>query len=198
MDAISALSLLPPTIFFRFPSMPTIPSPSPPLLSKTSSSLCNPNPSHRPFNSTSPTQFLICPQPPVSISERLFASRPLSTSLSPIASAFDLLRLSTRYGDPDLARAVHARFLKLEEDIYLGNALIAAYLKLGLVRDADKVFSGLSCPNVVSYTALISGFSKSNREDEAVELFFAMLDSDCSTKCLRETSLRGILLSRVW
>lgn len=177
MDAISALSLLPPTIFFRFPSMPTIPSPSPPLLSKTSLSLCNPNPSNRPFNSTSPTQFLTCPQPPVSISERLFASRPLSTSLSPIASAFDLLRLSTRYGDPDLARAVHARFLKLEEDIYLGNALIAAYLKLGLVRDADKVFSGLSCPNVVSYTALISGFSKSNREDDAVELFFAMLDS---------------------
>lgn len=88
-----------------------------------------------------------------------------------------MLRLSTRYGDADLARAVHACFLKFEEDIYLGNALIAAYLRLGLVRDAGKVFSGLSSPNLVSYTALISGFSKSNRENEAVELFFAMLDS---------------------
>ncbi|XP_038882686.1 pentatricopeptide repeat-containing protein At5g03800 [Benincasa hispida] len=179
MDAISAPSLLPPTIFFRFSSMPTNPSPSPPppLLYKTSLSICNPNPSRRPFNSSSPTQFLTCPQPLVSISEPLFASCPVNTSLSPIASGFDLLRLSTRYRDPDLARTVHARFLKLEEDIYLGNALIAAYLTLGLVRDADKVFSGLSCPNVVSYTTLISGFSKSNREDEAVELFFAMLDS---------------------
>ncbi|KAG7034530.1 Pentatricopeptide repeat-containing protein, partial [Cucurbita argyrosperma subsp. argyrosperma] len=179
-NAISAASLLPSTILFRFPSMPINSSPStppPPLLSKTSLSLCNPKPCHLPLNSTSPTHFLACAQSAVSISEPLFASRSVYSSTSPITSDFDLLRLSTRYGDADLARAVHACFLKLEEDVYLGNALIAAYLRLGLVRDADKVFSGLSCPNVVSYSAMISGFSKSNREDEAVELFFAMLDS---------------------
>ncbi|XP_022977236.1 pentatricopeptide repeat-containing protein At5g03800 [Cucurbita maxima] len=176
-NAISAASLLPSAIPFRFPSMPINSSPStppPPLLSKTSLSLCNPKPCHLPLNSTSPTHFLACA---VSISEPLFASRSVYNSTSPITSGFDLLRLSTRYGDADLARAVHACFLKLEEDVYLGNALIATYLRLGLVQDADKVFSGLSCPNVVSYSAMISGFSKSNREDEAVELFFAMLDS---------------------
>lgn len=178
-NAIFAVSLLPPRILFRFPSMPTSPSPStaPPLLSTTSLSLSSSKPCHGLFNSTSPTQYLTFPQSAVSNSESLFASRPVDNSLSPITSGFNLLRLSTRYGDADLARAVHARFLKLDEDIYLGNALFSAYLRLGLVRDADRVFSGLFCPNVVSYTALISGFSKSNREDDAVELFFAMLDS---------------------
>ncbi|KAB1221221.1 hypothetical protein CJ030_MR2G020381 [Morella rubra] len=94
-----------------------------------------------------------------------------------IDGLFYLLRLSTCFGHVQLARAVHACILKLEEHTRLGNALIAAYLKLGLVSDAYSVFVGLPCPNVVSYTALISGFSKSNRVDESVELFFRMRES---------------------
>ncbi|PON56135.1 DYW domain containing protein [Parasponia andersonii] len=94
-----------------------------------------------------------------------------------IEGLFDKLRLWVRSGDVELAKAVHASILKLGEDTYLGNALIGAYLKLGLVTEAYKVFNGLSCPDMVSYTALVSGFSKSNREDEAVELFFRMRSS---------------------
>ncbi|KAM1748307.1 hypothetical protein FF1_009240 [Malus domestica] len=88
-----------------------------------------------------------------------------------------LLRLSARHGDRELARAVHASILKLQEDTHLGNALISAYLKLGLVSDAHLVFLSLSCPNVVSFTTLVSGFSKAGREEEAVELFFRMRNS---------------------
>lgn len=96
-------------------------------------------------------------------------------SPAPIDGLFSLLHLSVQYLDTELARAVHACFLKLQvEDTRLGNALISAYLKLGLVRDAYRVFLSLSCPNIVSYTALISGFAKSNREVEAINLFFRM------------------------
>ncbi|KAI9117810.1 hypothetical protein K1719_011225 [Acacia pycnantha] len=90
---------------------------------------------------------------------------------------FNLLRLSARHSDIELARAVHASVVKLEEDTCLGNALIVAYLKLGLFSDAYNVFLDLSSPDVVSYTALISGFSKSNREDTALELFLRMRNS---------------------
>lgn len=90
---------------------------------------------------------------------------------------FSLLRLSARYDDVELARAVHAFIVKLEEDTHLTNALIVAYLKLGLFSDAYSVFLGLACPDVASYSALISGFSKSNREATALELFFRMRNS---------------------
>ncbi|KAK0584843.1 hypothetical protein LWI29_019563 [Acer saccharum] len=111
----------------------------------------------------------------------LVSSYPLNYSSSSLIDVdierfFSLLRLSVRSGDLSLARAVHASIVKLQEDrdTHLGNPLISAYLKLGHVFGAYKVFTGLSSPNVVSFTALISGFAKSSREQEAIELFFRM------------------------
>ncbi|XP_031252550.1 pentatricopeptide repeat-containing protein At5g03800-like [Pistacia vera] len=95
-----------------------------------------------------------------------------------VESFFTLLRLSVQYDDVPLAKAVHASIVKLQEEEYtrLGNPLISAYLKLGLTFDAYKVFSALLNPNVVSFTSLVSGFAKSGREEEAIELFFRMRD----------------------
>lgn len=59
----------------------------------------------------------------------------------------------------------------------MSNALIVAYLKLGLMAYAQGVLLSLSCPDVVSYTSIISGFAKSSREAEAVEFFFEMRGS---------------------
>ncbi|EEF33729.1 pentatricopeptide repeat-containing protein, putative [Ricinus communis] len=89
----------------------------------------------------------------------------------------NLLRISVRYTDFDLARALHASILKLGEDTHLGNALVVAYLKLGLVLDAYEVFKGLCNPDVVSYSSLISSFAKGNQEMKAIELFFRMRSS---------------------
>ncbi|GMN39308.1 hypothetical protein TIFTF001_008534 [Ficus carica] len=100
------------------------------------------------------------------------SSQPLKAKPNP--SLLGLLRLSVRYGDVEVAKAVHACAVKLGEDVFLCNSIISAYLKLGLVSEAYEVFRGMSCPDLVSYTALISGFSKSYREDEAVELFCRM------------------------
>ncbi|CAN1201007.1 Pentatricopeptide repeat-containing protein At5g03800 [Linum perenne] len=88
-----------------------------------------------------------------------------------------LLRLSIKYSDIELARAVHASILKREEDTYIVNHLIRSYIKLGLVLDSYQVFKNLSQPDVVSYSTLISGFAKSNREVEAMKLFFRMRSS---------------------
>ncbi|XP_030534293.1 pentatricopeptide repeat-containing protein At5g03800 [Rhodamnia argentea] len=158
------------------------------------------------------TQFLLpqpppppIPQPFLSGSRRLFPSQPFNGP-SPAGPAdsladgcFDLLRFSVSYGDVDLARAVHALVLKLEENPSLGNALIVAYLKLGRISDAYSVFDGLSHPNVVSYTAVVSGLAKAGRGLEAVEVFFRLISSGIQpneysfvailTACIRLTEL---------
>ncbi|XP_059667523.1 pentatricopeptide repeat-containing protein At5g03800 [Cornus florida] len=164
--------------FLHYSAKTALP-PSSLSLSKTVFSLSNPKPHLIPF---SPTQFL--PNPQLSLSkpphlQPLFppnSQDPNSSSNSdkPTNDYFNLLHLSVRYSDIELAMAVHASVLKLDEDTQLLNAVIVAYLKLGLTTHAQKVFAGLSSPNVVSYAAMISGFAKSNREYEAVELFFEM------------------------
>lgn len=94
---------------------------------------------------------------------------------SPFEKFLRLLPLCGRYGDPDLARAVHASVLKFEEDTHLANALILAYLDLGFLPEAYRVFSCLSSPDVFSFTAIISAFAKDDGyRDEAVQLFSRM------------------------
>ncbi|KAJ8444992.1 hypothetical protein Cgig2_029186 [Carnegiea gigantea] len=89
-------------------------------------------------------------------------------------NCLEQLGLSVRYVDVELARAVHSLILKLPEDNYLSNSLITAYSKVGLLSDAYNVFAGISSPDVVSYTTLISGFAKSGYEVQAVRLFMTM------------------------
>ncbi|KAL3716455.1 hypothetical protein ACJRO7_008110 [Eucalyptus globulus] len=207
---------------------PSATLPSPPLLPKLPSSSSPPSsslslPKPKPLHSAAAaasasfTQFPL-PRPPPSPlpppcrpeSRRLFASEPFDGPPPPDAAAavgsltddcFDLLRFSVGCGDVDLARAVHAVFLRLEleENPSLGNALIVAYLKLGRTSDAYGVFGGLSRPNVVSYTAVVSGLAKADRGLEAVEVFFRLMGSGIHpneysfvailTACIRMTEL---------
>ncbi|XP_031103349.1 pentatricopeptide repeat-containing protein At5g03800 [Ipomoea triloba] len=138
----------------------------------------------------------------LSIQEPLLSSDPLinsSISRQHAVDYADFLKLSVRSGDVELTRVVHAMVLKLEEDTRLSNALISAYLKLGLVDYALAVFDCLSSPDIKSYTAIISGFAKINREIEAVELFFEMRGSGIEpneysfvallTACIRSQNL---------
>ncbi|KAF3441753.1 hypothetical protein FNV43_RR15668 [Rhamnella rubrinervis] len=183
----SALSHNLHSYFFHYPSKPTAPpsSPSKPLaLPSPSLSLSTVKPTthhyhNHVFFSVSASQSLQPQKVQHFITSGTFADCSSSRNRAgfDIDGLFDLLRLSGRCGDVELAKAVHSSILKFPEDTYMGNALITAYLKLGLVEEACKVFRSLSCPNVVSFTALISGFSKSNREAEAIELFFRMRSS---------------------
>lgn len=115
-----------------------------------------------------------------SLLKPIFNSKPIKKAETELSDSdySHLLRLSVRYGDTELAKTVHAAILKLQEDnTYLSNAVISAYLKLFHLSYANRVFAALRSPDVVSYTAMISGFAKSNRENEAIELFFEMRDS---------------------
>ncbi|KAG5253250.1 hypothetical protein OIU76_020933 [Salix suchowensis] len=192
---------------FYFPSKPppTTSQPLPQL--RTSHILSKPNHHHHRHISSCTSQFLL--SSPLSLTKPQESSFPIDPNchsfqtntdcLIDVDGLFNFLRLSVKYTDIGLARALHASILKLEEDTHLGNAVIAAYIKLGLVIDAYRVFMGMSTPDVVSYSAIISSFSKLNREAEAIQLFFRMRISGIEpneysfvailTACIRSSEL---------
>ncbi|KAK8492429.1 hypothetical protein V6N13_103633 [Hibiscus sabdariffa] len=130
------------------------------------------------------SSFLSLPKPKSHHHQHLLISSPTSLSrhtrpkpppiLNDINSLLSLLNLSVQYSDADLAKAVHASSLKFPEDSHLGNSLVLAYLKLGLLNHSLNVFASLSCPTVVTYSSLISGFAKSNQGSKAIQLFMKM------------------------
>ncbi|XP_027351798.1 pentatricopeptide repeat-containing protein At5g03800 [Abrus precatorius] len=109
-------------------------------------------------------------------SKRRHATHYLPPSNDP-HSLHHAIHLSSRHGDTNLAKAIHASLLKHEEDTHLSTALISTYLKLGLLSHAQRLFLSLSSPNVVSYSTLISGLSKAHQHLQALRLFFHMTRS---------------------
>ncbi|XP_057779308.1 pentatricopeptide repeat-containing protein At5g03800 [Salvia miltiorrhiza] len=135
--------------------------------SKTPLSLSSPKPqlfSAPPFllSKTPPFEHLHTPKLPDNI-------QPLSND-----EISRLLKLSREHGDVQLGKAVHASIIKFRQDIRLCNSLITSYIELGHLSYAERVFHLIAKPDVVSYTALISGLAKSGRGEEAVALFLEM------------------------
>jgi pentatricopeptide repeat protein len=77
---------------------------------------------------------------------------------------------------------IHAEVVKkgLSEghnnSIIVGTALVDMYAKCGMLVAACRVFSGLRGHNVVSWTALISGYSRLGHTADALGLFCKMME----------------------
>ncbi|KAI5073906.1 hypothetical protein GOP47_0011919 [Adiantum capillus-veneris] len=63
----------------------------------------------------------------------------------------------------------------LENDLIVGNTLVDMYAKLGSLVDARGVFNRLASPNVVSWGAILAGYSQHDQGESAVEFFRKML-----------------------
>jgi pentatricopeptide repeat protein len=74
-------------------------------------------------------------------------------------------------------RQVHARMVtaRYRPPVYLATRLVIMYVRCGALDDARSVLDGMPDRNVVSWTAMISGYSQSGRHAEALELFVCML-----------------------
>lgn len=70
-------------------------------------------------------------------------------------------------------RRLHAVALRcLDSSVtYFNNNLISAYLKFGKLVKARKVFDKMPERNVVSWTAVVNGYSRHGFDDEALRLF---------------------------
>ena len=83
---------------------------------------------------------------------------------SPNAVTFiSILKACGSIGASDKGQDIHAQILKEElvkKDIVVANALVDMYAKCGMFGKAQEVFDDLKVRTVVSWNALISGYTK--------------------------------------
>ncbi|KAK3134096.1 hypothetical protein QOZ80_6AG0544970 [Eleusine coracana subsp. coracana] len=91
-------------------------------------------------------------------------------------------------------RQVHARMVAAgyRPALYLATRLVIMYARCGALEDARNVLDGMPERNVVSWTAMISGYSQNGRPEQALELFITMLRDGCRPN---EFTLATILTS---
>ncbi|KAF7843297.1 pentatricopeptide repeat-containing protein [Senna tora] len=79
-------------------------------------------------------------------------------------------------GDEELGREIHGYVLRTEfwRDASVYNSLIQMYSSVGLIEEAEKVFSRSECKDVVSWTAMISGYENSMLPEKALETYKMM------------------------
>jgi pentatricopeptide repeat protein len=72
--------------------------------------------------------------------------------------------------------SIHGYILRsnLEVDVFVGNSLIDMYVKCGNVEIAQLVFDKMSTSDVVSWSAMITGYTQSGHTKEALSLFQKM------------------------
>ncbi|KAM6585509.1 hypothetical protein CsatB_012511 [Cannabis sativa] len=89
----------------------------------------------------------------------------------------DLLKRCTQMGKLREGRIVHALLLnsQFRDDLVIQNTLLNMYAKCGSVVDARKVFDKMPLKDMVTWTALITGYSQNYRAQEALDLFPPML-----------------------
>eukprot|EP01018_Ginkgo_biloba_P019599 Gb_25046 [translate_table: standard] len=73
-------------------------------------------------------------------------------------------------------KEIHEEIVKsgFESNVFVGNALVDMYAKCGSIQDAHHVFNKMSERNVVSWTAMIAGYSQNEHFYEALKLFRQM------------------------
>eukprot|EP01018_Ginkgo_biloba_P033709 Gb_29557 [translate_table: standard] len=73
-------------------------------------------------------------------------------------------------------KLIHAHMVEwgIDPDMLLGNILVTMYAKCGTVVDARRVLDQMQKRNVVSWTAMISGYAQNGHVDEALTMFYQM------------------------
>lgn len=71
-------------------------------------------------------------------------------------------------------------------EISVGNAIVTMYGKHGMSEEAERMFGEISERNVISWTALISGYLRSGHGEKAINGFLEFLDLGicCDASCL--------------
>lgn len=91
-------------------------------------------------------------------------------------------------------RRCHGVVIKigLEENMYVGNALLCMYAKCGLIRDATQVFGDMAEPNEVTFTAMMGGLKQTDRVTEALEMFRLMCRKGVRIDSVSLSSMLGV------
>ncbi|KAK9267285.1 hypothetical protein L1049_009708 [Liquidambar formosana] len=88
-----------------------------------------------------------------------------------------LLRKCIQLGKLKEGRIVHAHFLssQFRGNLIVQNTILNMYSKCGCLDDARKLFEQMPTKDMVTWTALITGYSQNDRAEDALVLFPQML-----------------------
>ncbi|KAM7491773.1 hypothetical protein LguiA_034694 [Lonicera macranthoides] len=91
-----------------------------------------------------------------------------------------LVKACASLGCLRLGKQVHAQFVlsPFSDDDVVKSSLVDMYAKCGVVDSARLAFDSISCKNSVSWTAMISGYARSGRKSEAIELLRGMQEGN--------------------
>ncbi|KAL5070092.1 hypothetical protein RYX36_020979 [Vicia faba] len=87
-----------------------------------------------------------------------------------------VLSACAELGELELGRSVHTLAVKacVEENIFVGSALVDLYGKCGSIENAEQVFSEMPERNLVTWNAMIGGYAHQGDVDMALRLFEEM------------------------
>jgi pentatricopeptide repeat protein len=93
-----------------------------------------------------------------------------------IVTVVCILKACASIGAMEMGREIHERFACADsvEERMLGNALVDMYAKCGELARAQQVLQQIPVRDVVSWNALIAGFSQHRRAHEAIDCFRMM------------------------
>ncbi|CAA2951295.1 pentatricopeptide repeat-containing protein At4g14850 [Olea europaea var. sylvestris] len=76
----------------------------------------------------------------------------------------------------EMGRAVHGLAVKacIEENIFVGSALVDVYGKCGSIKDCERAFHEMPRRNLICWNALIGGYAHQGHADMALKLFKEM------------------------
>ena len=99
---------------------------------------------------------------------------PNSVTLASILPACNLM------GNIDLGKQLHGFSVRymLDQNVFVGTALIDMYSKSGAITYAENVFRETTQKNSVTYTTMILGYGQHGMGERALLLFHSMQDSD--------------------
>ncbi|KAI3886006.1 hypothetical protein MKW92_042498 [Papaver armeniacum] len=96
------------------------------------------------------------------------------------ATLVTILSVCVSVGSSSLGQWVHS-YMEGRHDLMIGgyshlwNALLDMYVKFGNMEMAIKVFKGLRCKDLFSWTIMINGMAKNGQGKQAMQLFSFML-----------------------
>ncbi|XP_024189451.1 putative pentatricopeptide repeat-containing protein At3g08820 [Rosa chinensis] len=117
-----------------------------------------------------------------------------------------VLKACARRLDLQLGLKIHTLVVKtgFDFDVYVKTSLLFLYAKCGYMEHARKVFDDLPEKNVVSWTAVVSGYIGAGKYREAIDTFLRLLemglrpDSLSLVRALSACSQLGDLRSGEW
>lgn len=91
-----------------------------------------------------------------------------------------VLRVCASLSAVDCGMELHGHIIKtgFETNVFVGSALVDMYCKCRSVEDANKIFNAMPEQNLVSWNALIAGYTQNGLAEKALKHFSQMLVRD--------------------